>query len=251
MSSYPSKAYGKLTLAGKWTQEAIQLLEPVLSSWEIIDNESGLWVKYIPTMNSLTIPFDGSGWGGFTGLLEDLDKWTRECITKPKKGEKCKLNLETYEALLSIMHENDLCIALDFSDESCGDSEWDECTEYFTGKLTSDGKKLNYCETSCRQETWEDLGEEALDGAVDFFSRFITVPDEEKIRAWIIQNVPASKQVAYLGDELDEDLYFDVILSMIEHVFESFQKIFSPDTEVWMRFNCAKMDMYGDDESEW
>ena len=253
-----SSAYGKLTLNGNWTEEAVEALRPVLDAWEFY-GEYGMRIYEYPTVDKTTIEFNGCGRWSFSGTLSDFDSWTRAWIKdQPERNGKpiAPLSQEQYDLLLELMCDNDLSIEVEFEDveEGCGSDVME------TGEFTSDGESLCYETLSCENvvHTWKDMGSGALNAAVDFFCDLLDDPDEKKVKKWVKKNVEPTTLFEDVDDIQD---IFDLVEENGEFITPdnalSFGCAFSPDTEEWEEFLDVMEEIFGpvddyyiDDDSE-
>ena len=130
-----SSAHGTLTLEGYWTQEAVDVLRPVLDSWEF-EGEYGLTVCAYPDLEHRKVDFNGTGRWGFSSMLTlDFPVWMEDWIKSPLQDPLPA----AYRKLIALMYQEDLTIWLSFAD-------WVEDFPPYreTGRFVSDGISLLY-----------------------------------------------------------------------------------------------------------
>ena len=232
-----SSADGTLTLQGSWTQEALDAFLPVLASWEFYGAYGIQWCDAI-SLESPSAEFSGSGRWSFSGTLESFDDWTRDWIKNAPADTAHPLTQEQYDRFLTLLHEQDLSILVEFNDVG----EGFEFNEQETGSFTSDGESLCYQVLSLKANTveWKDFGKTAFDAAVDFFLGFLSHPDESPVRAWVRKHVTPTEIFEEYGDFHEEGTYEELFYTeysiITEELLKEFEQKFGPDTENWKNF---------------
>ncbi len=213
-----SSANGTITLKGSWTQKAIDAFIPVLDSWEFY-GQYGIQSYYSElSLKNKTTKFYGCGRWSFSGTLESFDDWTRDWIkTNPDSNH--PLTTEQYNEFLKIVSDKKLKIEITFEDEEEGVG----FRVKETGVFTSDGESLCYETISCEEEnyeedSWESLGCENFDAAVDFFAQFIVNPDKKELQKWVKAFVLPDKCYLYKDEETN-------IYEFLEDNFTEFEFI--------------------------
>ena len=210
-----SSANGTITLKGRWTQKAIDAFIPVLNSWEFY-GQYGIQSYYSKlSLKNKTTDFHGCGRWSFSGTLESFDDWTRDWIkTNPDSNH--PLTAEQYDEFLKIMSDKKLKIEIEFEDDEEGVGFRVE----ETGVFTSDGEKLYYETISCEEveDTWETLGCETFDAAVDFYAQFVVNPDKKELQKWVKAFVLPDKCYLYTDEETN-------IYEFLEDNFTEFEFI--------------------------
>ena len=92
-----------------------------------------------------------------------------------------------------------------------------------TGVFTSDGESLCYETISCEEEnyeedSWESLGYENFNAAVDFFAQFVVNPDKKELQKWVKAFVLPDKCYLYTDEETN-------IYEFLEDNFTEFEFI--------------------------
>ncbi len=135
-----SHATGTLQLDGLWTQEDLDLVNPVLRAWEF-QGAYGLRVcgsiSGDPFQKNLSVEFAGTGRWSFAGSLENFDAWTWDHIRNPPARTDHPLSEAAYRALLKTMYEKGLTISLFYDDELEEGGTVDG-----SGRFASDGRQL-------------------------------------------------------------------------------------------------------------
>lgn len=149
-----SHATGTLRLNGLWTQEALDLVNPVLEAWEF-HGAYGLRVygsiSGDPFQDDLSVKFEGTGRWDFAGSLENFDDWTWDHIHNPPAGTGHPLSEAAYRALLEIMYEKGLTISLGYNDEL-----EEGGTVGGSGRFASDGRQLLFARSICKETQEQD-----------------------------------------------------------------------------------------------
>ena len=221
-----SSAEGTITLKGNWTQKAIDAFKPVLDSWAFY-GQYGIYDYHNElSLKNKTTGFFGCGRWDFSGTLDSFDDWTRDWIkTNPDSNH--PLTAEQYDEFLKIMFDKKLKIEITFTDEEEGVGF--RVNE--TGVFTSDGESLYYETISCEdvEDTWESLGCESFDAAVDFFAQFVVNPDKKELQKWVKEHVMPNDCYNYV--EIGEEI-FDFLVDN----FEEFSPVY--DCSSMRDFKC-------------
>ena len=243
-----SSANGTITLKGNWTQKAIDAFIPVLDSWEFY-GEYGIQSYYSElSLKNKTTDFYGCGRWSFSGTLVSFDDWTRDWI-KTNPDESHPLTAEQYDEFLKIMSDKKLKIEITFEDDEEGVGfRLEE-----TGVFTSDGEKLYYETISCEEveDTWETLGCETFDAAVDFFAQFVVNPNKKELQKWVKEFVLPNDCYNYveIGEEIYdflEDNFFDVPFVDYRSSMCDFKSRFQIDTDsYWSSMEDFASSTYG------
>ena len=243
-----SSANGTITLKGNWTQKAIDAFIPVLDSWEFY-GEYGIQSYYSElSLKNKTTDFYGCGRWSFSGTLVSFDDWTRDWI-KTNPDESHPLTAEQYDEFLKIMSDKKLKIEITFEDNEEGVGFRVE----ETGVFTSDGEKLYYETISCEEveDTWETLGCETFDAAVDFFAQFVVNPNKKELQKWVKEFVLPNDCYNYveIGEEIYdflEDNFFDVPFVDYRSSMCDFKSRFQIDTDsYWSSMEDFASSTYG------
>ena len=243
-----SSANGTITLKGNWTQKAIDAFIPVLDSWEFY-GEYGIQSYYSElSLKNKTTDFYGCGRWSFSGTLVSFDDWTRDWI-KTNPDESHPLTAEQYDEFLKIMSDKKLKIEITFED----DEEGVGFRLKETGVFTSDGEKLYYETISCDEveDTWETLGCETFDAAVDFFAQFVVNPNKKELQKWVKEFVLPNDCYNYveIGEEIYdflEDNFFDVPFVDYRSSMCDFKSRFQIDTDsYWSSMEDFASSTYG------
>ena len=243
-----SSANGTITLKGNWTQKAIDAFIPVLDSWEFY-GEYGIQSYYSElSLKNKTTDFYGCGRWSFSGTLGSFDDWTRDWI-KTNPDESHPLTAEQYDEFLKIMSDKKLKIEITFED----DEEGVGFRLKETGVFTSDGEKLYYETISCEEveDTWETLGCETFDAAVDFFAQFVANPNKKELQKWVKEFVLPNDCYNYveIGEEIYdflEDNFFDVPFVDYRSSMCDFKSRFQIDTDsYWSSMEDFASSTYG------
>ena len=243
-----SSANGTITLKGNWTQKAIDAFIPVLDSWEFY-GEYGIQSYYSElSLKNKTTDFYGCGRWSFSGTLVSFDDWTRDWI-KTNPDESHPLTAEQYDEFLKIMSDKKLKIEITFEDNEEGVGFRVE----ETGVFTSDGEKLYYETISCDEveDTWETLGCETFDAAVDFFAQFVVNPNKKELQKWVKEFVLPNDCYNYveIGEEIYdflEDNFFDVPFVDYRSSMCDFKSRFQIDTDsYWSSMEDFASSTYG------
>lgn len=243
-----SSANGTITLKGNWTQKAIDAFIPVLDSWEFY-GEYGIQSYYSElSLKNKTTDFYGCGRWSFSGTLVSFDDWTRDWI-KTNPDESHPLTAEQYDEFLKIMSDKKLKIEITFEDDEEGVGFRVE----ETGVFTSDGEKLYYETISCEEveDTWETLGCETFDAAVDFFAQFVVNPNKKELQKWVKEFVLPNDCYNYveIGEEIYdflEDNFFDVPFVDYRSSMCDFKSRFQIDTDsYWSSMEDFASSTYG------
>lgn len=243
-----SSANGTITLKGNWTQKAIDAFIPVLDSWEFY-GEYGIQSYYSElSLKNKTTDFYGCGRWSFSGTLGSFDDWTRDWI-KTNPNESHPLTAEQYDEFLKIMSDKKLKIEITFED----DEEGVGFRLKETGVFTSDGEKLYYETISCEEveDTWETLGCETFDAAVDFFAQFVVNPNKKELQKWVKEFVLPNDCYNYveIGEEIYdflEDNFFDVPFVDYRSSMCDFKSRFQIDTDsYWSSMEDFASSTYG------
>ena len=243
-----SSANGTITLKGNWTQKAIDAFIPVLDSWEFY-GEYGIQSYYSElSLKNKTTDFYGCGRWSFSGTLVSFDDWTRDWI-KTNPDESHPLTAEQYDEFLKIMSDKKLKIEITFED----DEEGVGFRLKETGVFTSDGEKLYYETISCEEveDTWETLGCETFDAAVDFFAQFVVNPNKKELQKWVKEFVLPNDCYNYveIGEEIYdflEDNFFDVPFVDYRSSMCDFKSRFQIDTDsYWSSMEDFASSTYG------
>ncbi len=243
-----SSANGTITLKGNWTQKAIDAFIPVLDSWEFY-GEYGIQSYYSElSLKNKTTDFYGCGRWSFSGTLGSFDDWTRDWI-KTNPDESHPLTAEQYDEFLKIMSDKKLKIEITFED----DEEGVGFRLKETGVFTSDGEKLYYETISCEEveDTWETLGCETFDAAVDFFAQFVVNPNKKELQKWVKEFVLPNDCYNYveIGEEIYdflEDNFFDVPFVDYRSSMCDFKSRFQIDTDsYWSSMEDFASSTYG------
>ena len=243
-----SSANGTITLKGNWTQKAIDAFIPVLDSWEFY-GEYGIQSYYSElSLKNKTTDFYGCGRWSFSGTLGSFDDWTRDWI-KTNPDESHPLTAEQYDEFLKIMSDKKLKIEITFEDDEEGVGFRVE----ETGVFTSDGEKLYYETISCEEveDTWETLGCETFDAAVDFFAQFVANPNKKELQKWVKEFVLPNDCYNYveIGEEIYdflEDNFFDVPFVDYRSSMCDFKSRFQIDTDsYWSSMEDFASSTYG------
>ncbi len=243
-----SSANGTITLKGNWTQKAIDAFIPVLDSWEFY-GEYGIQSYYSElSLKNKTTDFYGCGRWSFSGTLGSFDDWTRDWI-KTNPDESHPLTAEQYDEFLKIMSDKKLKIEITFED----DEEGVGFRLKETGVFTSDGEKLYYETISCEEveDTWETLGCETFDAAVDFFAQFVVNPNKKELQKWVKEFVLPNDCYNYveIGEEIYdflEDNFFDVPFVYYRSSMCDFKSRFQIDTDsYWSSMEDFASSTYG------
>ena len=243
-----SSANGTITLKGNWTQKAIDAFIPVLDSWEFY-GEYGIQSYYSElSLKNKTTDFYGCGRWSFSGTLGSFDDWTRDWI-KTNPDESHPLTAEQYDEFLKIMSDKKLKIEITFEDNEEGVGFRVE----ETGVFTSDGEKLYYETISCEEveDTWETLGCETFDAAVDFFAQFVVNPNKKELQKWVKEFVLPNDCYNYveIGEEIYdflEDNFFDVPFVDYRSSMCDFKSRFQIDTDsYWSSMEDFASSTYG------
>lgn len=195
-----SSASGTITLKGNWTQKAIDALIPVLDSWEFYGQYGIQWYGSL-SLKQKTTNFSGCGRWSFSGTLDSFHEWTLDWIKTHSNSEHHPLTMEQYNELLHLMHEKNLKLEFTFED----DEEGVGFQVKETGEFTSNGESLSY-ETICCEEmedTWESLGCESFDSAVEFFSQFTVDAEKKELQKWVKDCVFPDECYLYTEEEMD------------------------------------------------
>lgn len=210
---------------------------PFLASWEFYGAYGIQWCDTI-SLESPSAEFYGSGRWSFTGTLESFDDWTRDWIKNGPADTSHPLTQEQYDRFLTLLHEQDLSIFVEFDDNEEGFG----FNEHETGSFISDGESLCYEVFSCEANTaeWKDFGKTAFDAAVDFFLSFLSHPDESPVRAWVRKHVTPTEIFEEYGDFHEEGTYEELFYTeysiITEELLKEFEQKFGPDTENWQNF---------------
>lgn len=243
-----SSANGTITLKGNWTQKAIDAFIPVLDSWEFY-GEYGIQSYYSElSLKNKTTDFYGCGRWSFSGTLVSFDDWTRDWI-KTNPDESHPLTAEQYDEFLKIMSDKKLKIEITFED----DEEGVGFRLKETGVFTSDGEELYYETISCEEveDTWETLGCETFDAAVDFFAQFVVNPNKKELQKWVKEFVLPNDCYNYveIGEEIYdflEDNFFDVPFVDYRSSMCDFKSRFQIDTDsYWSSMEDFASSTYG------
>ena len=243
-----SSANGTITLKGNWTQKAIDAFIPVLDSWEFY-GEYGIQSYYSElSLKNKTTDFYGCGRWSFSGTLVSFDDWTRDWI-KTNPDESHPLTAEQYDEFLKIMSDKKLKIEITFEDNEEGVGFRVE----ETGVFTSDGEKLYYETISCEEveDTWETLGCETFDAAVDFFAQFVVNPNKKELQKWVKEFILPNDCYNYveIGEEIYdflEDNFFDVPFVDYRSSMCDFKSRFQIDTDsYWSSMEDFASSTYG------
>ena len=243
-----SSANGTITLKGNWTQKAIDAFIPVLDSWEFY-GEYGIQSYYSElSLKNKTTDFYGCGRWSFSGTLGSFDDWTRDWI-KTNPDESHPLTAEQYDEFLKIMSDKKLKIEITFED----DEEGVGFRLKETGVFTSDGEKLYYETISCEEveDTWETLGCETFDAAVDFFAQFVANPNKKELQKLVKEFVLPNDCYNYveIGEEIYdflEDNFFDVPFVDYRSSMCDFKSRFQIDTDsYWSSMEDFASSTYG------
>ena len=243
-----SSANGTITLKGNWTQKAIDAFIPVLDSWEFY-GEYGIQSYYSElSLKNKTTDFYGCGRWSFSGTLVSFDDWTRDWI-KTNPDESHPLTAEQYDEFLKIMSDKKLKIEITFEDDEEGVGFRVE----ETGVFTSDGEKLYYETISCEEveDTWETLGCETFDAAVDFFAQFVVNPNKKELQKWVKEFILPNDCYNYveIGEEIYdflEDNFFDVPFVDYRSSMCDFKSRFQIDTDsYWSSMEDFASSTYG------
>ena len=118
-----SHATGTLQLDGLWTQEDLDLVNPVLRAWEF-QGAYGLRVcgsiSGDPFQKNLSVEFAGTGRWSFAGSLENFDAWTWDHIRNPPARTGHPLSEAAYRALLKTMYETGIHLNRGYRETSEG-----------------------------------------------------------------------------------------------------------------------------------
>ena len=122
-----------------------------------------------------------------------------------------------------------------------------------TGVFTSDGEKLYYETISCEEveDTWETLGCETFDAAVDFFAQFVVNPNKKELQKWVKEFVLPNDCYNYveIGEEIYdflEDNFFDVPFVYYRSSMCDFKSRFQIDTDsYWSSMEDFASSTYG------
>ena len=190
-----TRASGNLTLAGGWKDEDIALFQPVLKSWSFY-GQYGIQDCESLSEEKKTAAFYGCGRWGFSGTLESFHEWTLDWIKTHGP-----LTEKQYYDFLKNMAEKDLTIEMDYEDDG---GDFYVCE---TGFFSSDGETLLYTPSSSEEAegTWEELGKECFDAAVEFFRSFTVEADDRRLKKWVKQWIRLSE--AYLEYEPGSSVY--------------------------------------------
>ena len=239
-----SSASGTITLKGDWTQKAIDAFKPVLDSWAFY-GEYGIQSYYSDlSLKNKTTGFYGCGRWSFSGTLESFDDWTRDWI-KTNPASKHPLTAEQYDEFLQIMCDKNLKIEITFEDDEEGVGFRVE----ETGVFTSDGESLYYETISCEniEDTWESLGCESFDAAVNFFAQFAVNPDKKELQKWVKAfALPDDCYEADFCEFLENDYLMDFPFVRCSDAIYDFENRFeiNPDSD-WSSIENFVSSFYG------
>lgn len=93
---------------------------------------------------------------------------------------------------------------------------------------------------------WNEYNADALDAAVDYFTSFLEEPNQEAVKKWVKENVPANEM--FLGDMEDEDFIDNEELG---DPFPEFYETFTPCSERWDEFCQTYEEIFGVWLQEW
>ena len=239
-----SSASGTITLKGDWTQKAIDAFKPVLDSWAFYGQYGIHDYNNELSLKNKTTGFYGCGRWDFSGTLDSFDDWTRDWI-KTNPASKHPLTAEQYDEFLQIMCDKNLKIEITFTDDK-EDGNFFNIKE--TGVFTSDGESLSYETISCEstKDTWESLGCENFDAAVNFFAQFAVNPDKKELQKWAKEFTLPNN--CYRADfcEFLEDNFMDFPFVKCSDAIYDFENRFeiNPDSD-WSSIENFVSSFYG------
>ena len=229
-----------IELLGKWDPDTIRLMNLFLKTVEPLCGAEGCFGSgFAESEAPDCIEWEWCGNHGMTDFFKDLTFGSAyPNVFESSAGT--GISPEQWAALMQRMKKKKLSFEL-FSAIDGEGVKWCETNEYY-----SDGEKLCYKETESWdiEPEWSDYDDSVLETVADCLLRFAPDADRDKIKAFILDCVPAPEEASDLCmgysdlfEDVGEDSAFYALSEVIcGEVVSAFERQFQPGTSLWDAF---------------